>query len=293
MKTEVKKLDSTKREINIEVEGDVVKNKFEDAFKEIAKDAKVPGFRAGNVPRDILEKNFSSHAHEMVLKGLIPDLYNQAIEKEGLEVLELPDISDVKLDRMSLSFKATVEITPEIPVKNYKGLKVEYKKIEVAPDEIKRSIDSLKESRKIYTVDDNFARGLGYPDLPRLEAAIERQIYLQKENIERQKIESGLIESILKDLDFKLPASLVARQLEDLIRQTKVDMALKGAPREKIDEQEKTLREHLEPEAKRQVRVFLVLSAIAKKENIPQDDHLPHHVMEFLLKEAQWKEGGN
>ena len=60
MKTEVKKIDSTKREVSIEVSGEIVKNKFEDAFKKLGKEAKVPGFRVGNVPRDILEKNFSS-----------------------------------------------------------------------------------------------------------------------------------------------------------------------------------------------------------------------------------------
>lgn len=157
MKTEIKKLDSTKREISVEASGDMVKNKFDDVFKEIAKNAKVPGFRPGNAPRDILEKHYSSHAHELVLKELIPELYNQAIEKEGLNVLELPNIFDVKLDRNSLSFKATVEISPEILVKNYKGLEVTYKKIEVNADEIKRSIDSLKEARKVDTVDDNFA----------------------------------------------------------------------------------------------------------------------------------------
>jgi FKBP-type peptidyl-prolyl cis-trans isomerase (trigger factor) len=44
------------------------------------------------------------------------------------------------------------------------------------------------------------------------------------------------------------------------------------------------------PEAEKQVRVYLVLSEIAKKENIPLDDHMPRRVMEFLLKEAEWQE---
>ena len=156
MKTEVKKLDSNKREISIEVSGDIVKNKFEDVFSQISKEAKIPGFRPGHAPRDILEKKYSSHAHELVMKELIPQLYEQAIDKEGLEVLELPNISDVKLDRMALSFKAQVEVSPEIPVKNYKGIKVTYKKIEVSPEAIKRNIDSLKEARKIAVMDDNF-----------------------------------------------------------------------------------------------------------------------------------------
>jgi trigger factor len=290
MKTEVKKLDGTKREISIEASGDIVKNKFEDVFKNIAKDAKVPGFRPGNAPRDIIEKHYSSQAHEMVLKELVPQLYNQAIAREGLEVIELPNIFDVKLDRTSLSFKATVEITPEINVKNYKGIKLNYKKIEVSPDEIKRSLDTLKETRKIDNLDDNFARGLGYPNLQELEKALQMQIYLQKENQQRQRIENEIIDKITKDLDFKLPQGLVNQQLQDLVRHAKLDLALKGLPREKIEEEQKTLQQQLEPEARKQVKIYLVLSAIAKKENISQDDHMSQRVMEFLLREADWEE---
>lgn len=290
MKTEVKKLDETKREITVEVNGDIIKNKFEDVFQKIAKEAKAPGFRVGHVPRDMLEKNYSALANEQVLKELIPGLYNEAIGIEKLDVIELPEISDVKLDRVNLSFKAKVEVGPEVKLNDYKGLKVEYKKITVSADEIKRNIDSLKESRKVDTLDDRFAKSLCYPNLAELEKAIERQIYLQKENHERQKVESQIIENITKELNFKLPQALVSRQLQDLVRRAKVDLAMKGFERDKIDEQEKELQKNLEPEAQKQVRIYLVLSEIAKKENIPQDEHMTSHVMEFLLKEADWKE---
>lgn len=290
MRTEVKKIDSTKREISIEVSGDIVKNKFEDVFKRVAKDAKVPGFRLGHAPRDILEKHYSSSAHDQVLKELVPDVYNEAIGKVGLDVIELPQIFDVKLDRSKLSFKATVEVSPEIAIKNYKGKNVNYKKITVTPDEIKRNIDSLKETRKVDTVDDSFARSLGYPNLSELEKALERQIFIQKENQQRQKIENEIVQDLTKDLDFKLPQSLVNRQLQDLVRHAKVDLALKGLPREKIDEQEETLSKELEPEAKKQVKVYLVLVEIAKRENIPLDDNMPRRVIELLLKEANWQE---
>lgn len=290
MKTEVKKLDETKREITVEVSGDIIKNKFEDVFQKIAKEAKAPGFRVGHVPRDMLEKNYSALANEQVLKELIPDLYNEAIGIEKLDVIELPEISDVKFDRVNLSFKAKVEVGPEVKLNDYKGLKVEYKKITVSADEIKRNIDSLKESRKVDTLDDKFAKSLCYPNLAELEKAIERQIYLQKENHERQKVESQIIENITKELNFKLPQALVSRQLQDLVRRAKVDLAMKGFERDKIDEQEKELQKNLEPEAQKQVRIYLVLSEIAKKENIPQDEHMTSHVMEFLLKEADWKE---
>lgn len=290
MKTEVKKLDHIKREISIEVGAEVVKNKFEDVFKKIALEAKVPGFRPGNAPRDILEKQYASYAHEQVLKELVPQIYNEAIEKEKIDCLDLPQISEVKLDRNSLSFKATVEVSPDIALKDYKRQKVNYKDASVGSDELKRQLDSLKEARKLDSIDDNFAKGLGYPNLAKLESALEKEIFLHKQNQQRQRIENEIIENITKNLDFKVPQSLVKRQLQDLVRQTKVDLALKGMPRDKIDEQEKMLAEKLEPEAKKQVKVYLVLAEIAKKENIPLDDNMPRRVIEFLLKEADWSE---
>jgi len=289
MKTEVKKLDSTKCEINVTVSGELVKNKFEEVFAQIAKEAKVPGFRPGKAPRDVLEKHYASSVHEQVLKELVPDVYNQAIAAEKLDVIELPQIADVKLDRSSLSFKATVEVTPEIAVKNYKNQVIKYKTVTVSSDEVKRQIDSVKESRKAESLDDKFSRSLGYPNLAELEKAVERQIFITKENQERQRIENELIENITQGLEFKLPAGLVERQTQDMLRQTKIDLAMKGLPREKIDEQDKLLLEGIQPEAKKQVKVYLVLSQIAKKENITIDDHMPRKVMEFLLREADWQ----
>ena len=290
MQTQVKKVDGTKRELDIEVSGDIVKNKFEEVFKKIEKDAKLPGFRPGHVPRDLLEKNFSSNAHDQVLKELIPDVYNEAIKKEGLDAIEFPEITDVKLDRSRLSFKAIVEVSPEIALKNYRGAKIKFKKPEVTADEVKRNIDSLKEARKVDNADDKFAKSLGYPNLTGLEKSLERQIFTQKENQERARIENEIIENLTKELDFKLPQSLVNRQLQELLKHAKVELAMKGYPREKIEEQEKEFIKTLEPEARKQVKVYLVLSEIAKKENIALDDHMPEHVMEFLLKEADWQE---
>ena len=289
MKIEVKKLDSTKCEINVAVGGELVKNKFEAVFAQVSKEAKVPGFRPGRAPRDVLEKHYAGAVHEQVLKELVPDVYNQAIQEQKLDVIELPQITDCKLDRSNLSFKAIVEVTPEIAVKNYKNKKINFKTVSVSREEINRQIDSVKESRKVEIIDDQFCRSLGYPNLAQMEKTVERQIFITKENQERQRIENELIEEVMKGLEFKLPQGLISRQIQDMLRQTKIDLAMKGVPRDKIDEQDKLLLEGIEPEAKKQVKVYLVLSQIAKNENIAIDDHMPRNVMEFLLREADWQ----
>jgi len=212
MKTEVRKLDGTTRELRMEVTGDVVKNKFEDVFKKITRDAKIKGFRPGHAPRDIVEKEYSQVANEQVLRELIPQVYQEALEQEKLDVVDYPQISDVKLERAFLSFTARVEITPEIEVKDYKGIPITYTKPSVTADEIKRQLDSIRESRKIDTMDDIFAKGLGYPSLEELKAVMERQALVSKDNAQRHDIEAQVINHLTKGLNVKLPQSLVSNR---------------------------------------------------------------------------------
>lgn len=287
-KASVKKIDATKREITVEVSGDLIKNKFEEVYKSLAQTAKVQGFRQGHVPRDILEKKYSSLVHEQVVRELIPDAYKDAVTQEHLEVLEQPDISDVKIDSARLSFKATVNVSPDINVKQYKGIKIAYKKPEVTEDDTKRSLDALKEARKAEALDDGFARSLGYPDLEALREGLSRQIYVRKQSEERQKAETEIIEKITKDVSVPLPASLIERQCADMLRQQRLDLAMKGVSAEILDGKADEMRKEIEPQARQQVKLYLVLAAIAKKENIAQDDHMAHKVIEFLFRNAEW-----
>jgi len=289
MKTEMKKLEGAKREITVAVSGDVVKNKFEDVFKKIGKEAKIKGFRPGNVPRDILEKEFAGAAHEQVMRELIPELYQKALDEHKIDVVEMPDISDVKLDRSSLSFKAAVEVQPEIVLPKYKGVKLEFKKIAVPADEIKRQMDSIKESRKVEALDDSFARSVGYPSMAEFEKAVVRQLEVQKDNAQRHAIEKSLLDSITKDLDIKLPQAMVNKQIEEMVRKAKVDLMMRGVSKDRLDAEDKALRTEIAPEARTQVKVYLVLAAIAKKENIALDDNMPSKVIEMLYKEADWQ----
>jgi FKBP-type peptidyl-prolyl cis-trans isomerase (trigger factor) len=291
MKTQLKKVDRHKRELSVEVGTEIVNRKFDDVYVRIGQEAKVPGFRPGKAPRDILEKHYKESASQQVIKELIPEAYSDAVKKEALDVISCMEIRDVKLDNSTLTFKALLELKPQIDFKkDYKGIKVDYKDIQVPEDEVKRTLDSLKESRKIDNIDDSFARTLGYPKVKELEEAIKRQVYMQKESSQRVKIEEDIIKYLLENTDFETPASLIEQQLQELMERQKIDLALKGVSKDKIEEQVDTLKKDLRPLAEKQVRIYLVFDEIAKKENILLDKDTSQRAMEFLLKEADWKE---
>ena len=289
MKTEVKKTGQHKRELTVQVEGDIVRQKFDEVYKRINKEAKVPGFRPGNVPRDILEKHYSGAAQEGVLKELLPEVYNQALGEVNLNPVSMPEISQVNLDKDNLSFKANFEVKPKIDLKNYKRLKVEYKPIKVSTDEISQALDKLKKNYQQMS-DQDFVHSLGYSDLDSLSRAVERQIYLEKARTQQINLENGIIEQLLEQVDFQIPPSLINQQLERLTRQAQVDLALRGMKKEDIEKQDPALRESLKPESEKQVRIFLVLEEVARRENIALDDKMTKEVIEFLLRQADWKE---
>ncbi len=288
MKTQVKKIDQHKRELTVHVEGDVVKQKFDQVYKKINKEAKVPGFRAGNIPRDILEKQFSNIAHQEILKELLPEVYNQALGEAGLEPVSMPEISEINLQKDSLSFKANLEVKPKIDLKNYKRLPVNYKPIQVSDDEINKALDKLKQNYNQLS-DDEFSHSLGYPNLGTLRDVLERQIYLEKTRAQRINLENGIIEALFKQVNFQIPSSLINQQLESLVKQAQLDLTLRGMNKEELEKQTPQLRKNLEPQAKRQVEIFLVLEEVARRENIVRDEKMTNQVIEFLLRQADWK----
>ena len=290
MKVEAKKLDVSKVQLDIEVPQETVKKKFEEVYEKVGKEARIPGFRPGKAPKDILEKHHGRLIQDEVIKGLIPEAYRGSIEREKIDVVEMPEISQVKLESNILSFRAVVEVKPQIEIKDYKNIKLKYKKIAVGPQEIDKSLDSFKESHKISALDDKFAKGLGYKTLADMRASIERRLLTQKEDELRRQLQEDLLKQILDKARFRVPPSLIAQRLEELVKDAKVQLAIRQVPREQIASHDDKLRKELLPEAETQVKTFLVLEEIAKKENITDAEHLTQRTIEFLLSEANWIE---
>ena len=290
MKVEARKLDASKVQLDIEVSPEIVKKKFEEVFEKVGKDARIPGFRPGKAPRDILEKHHGRLIQDEVIKDLIPEAYRGSIEKEKIDVVEMPEISQVKLESNILFFRAVVEIKPQIEIKDYKNIKLKYKKMVVGSQDIDKSLDSFKETHKVSAIDDKFAKGLGYKTLAGLRSSIERRLLTQKEDEVRRQLQEDLLKQILDKARFRVPPSLIAQRLEELVKDARVQLALRQVPREQIASHDEKLRKELLPEAEAQVKTFLVLEEIAKKENITDTGHLTQRTIEFLLSEADWME---
>ena len=289
MKVAVKKVNELQRELQIEVPKERVEDTFNDVYAEIKKSAKIAGFRPGTAPRHILEKHHSGLAREEVIKHLLPLTYREAIEKEKFDTLSLPEVTDVKLDGVNgLSYKAKIEIRPTIEVKNYKKIKIKKRSNEVTDEDLDKALDSLKKMRKVDVIDENFAHGLGYASMDEFNNALKRQLGAQKESENKMQFEREVIDHLFKNSKFTTPESLVNRRYNELQRDLKNYLEQSRLPKEEIEKKEKEFDPKLKDQAQEQVKVFLVLDEIAKRENITRDDHMPNQVMEFLFKNAEW-----
>ncbi|MFH1847532.1 MAG: trigger factor [Candidatus Omnitrophota bacterium] len=145
MKSKMRKLDGTAREFNVEMSKERVEETFKCIFEEIKKTAKIPGFREGNAPIDIIKKAYSGEALDEMKKRLIPDAYQEVLKEHDINPVSYPEIYDVVLTSGGeLTFTVKVDVYPKIELKKYKGFKVFAVKVKVTDDEVNESIEKLQ-----------------------------------------------------------------------------------------------------------------------------------------------------
>lgn len=146
MKVDIESLESCKRRLSVEAPLDVVDKAWERAYSRVQKQASLPGFRKGHVPRSLVKLHFADDVRRDVAEHLIPDLYRQAVTEAKLEPVNEPDLSDVQLEEGTpLSFKAVVEIRPAITLGEYKGLTVEHAPTAITDENVEAALEQMRE----------------------------------------------------------------------------------------------------------------------------------------------------
>ena len=151
MKVEVEELGSCKRRLQVEEAPDVVRQAWEDAFTRVQRQAKLPGFRKGKVPRSMIKLHFADDVRQEVARHLIPDVYRQALAETRLNPVEEPDLQQVTLEEnAALKFSAVVEIKPAITLAAYTGLAVKHTPKPFAESEVDEALTHLQEQHVEY-----------------------------------------------------------------------------------------------------------------------------------------------
>jgi trigger factor len=151
MKVDIEELGACKRRLQVEEAPEVVSQAWEQAFGRVQREAKLPGFRKGKVPRSMIKLHFADDVRQEVARRLIPDVYRQALAETRIEPVEEPDLQEVTLEEnAALKFAAVVEVKPAITLGAYSGLKIEHTPKEFAQTEVDEALTALQEQHAEY-----------------------------------------------------------------------------------------------------------------------------------------------
>ena len=146
MKVAVKDGKSCEKILKVEVAEDVIQKEYDEYYKSVASQAKIPGFRPGKAPRHVLEMHYGHDARESVLKHLISESYRQALQERSLEPLGMPQIQEIKFEAEKLSYEARIETRPKIKLGRVTGLSGKKETVEVKPQEVEEALKRVRES---------------------------------------------------------------------------------------------------------------------------------------------------
>lgn len=135
----------------MEIPREAVAAEFEAVYGEMKKHARVPGFRVGRAPRDLLQRYHGSKAREEVLRRLIGRSLDEALgERKELDLVGRPQVTDIKLDEeQPLIYTAQVETAPIFPVGRYKGLKLAWPKNDVTEESVNEVLERLRQTQAV------------------------------------------------------------------------------------------------------------------------------------------------
>jgi trigger factor len=149
MQTTVEETDRHRVRLTIELAPDEFQKDLDRAYRKIAQQVRIPGFRKGKVPRQIIDAQFGREAVlGEFLEDSVPTYYRDALRENDLAPITEPDIDVGELEEgKPLVFTATVEVRPRLSLsqEEYRGLEVERASVEVGDEEVQRLLDSLRD----------------------------------------------------------------------------------------------------------------------------------------------------
>ena len=151
MKTELKDVSPTQKELHIEIQADVIREFYNRVSQKYARSVNVPGFRKGLAPIDVVRMRYKEEIKNEVFRDLIPNQVSEAFKENDINPLGEPqlhieDIDNVKVNgSQSISLHVHFEVLPEIDAPKYKGLEATRRVRPVKDEELERIIDERRQ----------------------------------------------------------------------------------------------------------------------------------------------------
>jgi trigger factor len=145
--TTSERLEENKAKLRVEVPESSLKTALDAAYRRWANEIKVPGFRKGKVPRQLIDQRVGPEViREEALREALPDLYVSALESEKLEAIAPPEIEVVTFETGEpIVFEATVDLRPEVLLPELSEITVEAPPSEITDEDLNDQLDRLRD----------------------------------------------------------------------------------------------------------------------------------------------------
>jgi trigger factor len=210
VKTSVETLEPTKVKLTVEVEPKRVKQAFDRAARQLAKQVALPGFRPGKAPRRLLEQRFGDGViAQTAMEDSLSDFYVEALQETELDVVSQPEVDVETFDEQEgCTFTATVEVRPTFDPPDHEGIDVTFPDWDVDDEEVDAQLEQLRER---FAEVDEVEREAASGDLVTLSLRVE----VGGTELESANVEDALYEIGSQGVTPKLDEELVGRSAGD------------------------------------------------------------------------------
>ncbi|HUP44217.1 MAG TPA: trigger factor [Thermoanaerobaculia bacterium] len=150
-------LSAVRKSIEVEIPAERIATEAQRVTSEFGRHAKLPGFRPGKVPVNVVRTRFAKEIQEEVMSRLLPVSFHEAIEGKGLEPVGDPQLEhlDPFIEGAPVKYKARFEVKPQIELHEYRGIEVDDPKIEISDADVDAMIERLREQASSYRVEND------------------------------------------------------------------------------------------------------------------------------------------
>lgn len=135
-----------KREIELEIPAENVSKATEKVARDLARVARIPGFRPGKAPVTLIRRRFADDIQGEVLQSLVPEYLEKALDEKKLVPVTRPEVDKVEFkEGEPLKFRAVFEVLPEFELGEYKGLEVQVDAVEAGEAQVDKVVEEMRE----------------------------------------------------------------------------------------------------------------------------------------------------
>jgi trigger factor len=159
MKVEFTDVSDTQKSVAVEIPSDVVGGEIDRVVRDYARSLRLPGFRPGKVPANIIRKRFKAQILHDVAHDLIPRAMDDVLRERGVEPIATPDVKVLTIEEgQPLTFTAALEIAPPVDPGTYTSLSIRRAPIDITTEQIEQSLNRFRDAyAKFQPVEDRGA----------------------------------------------------------------------------------------------------------------------------------------